>query len=174
MKGCRPVEYSSLQQRRERKLAILWDLIRGIYIPLLPPRSPPPREIIASFCRHFPTRLRSNQRGERRKKSKRFTYIRELTYIISYSQPGPSFINLFVQYSQSDLLPLRPLCGEAPHTGRRTSMFCEISLYLHSGSPDLNEFFLSESPMLHEYNIQKLSTIIVNLHGKVNFKVSQF
>ena len=36
-----------------------------------------------------------------------------LVYII-YSQPGPIFINLFVQYSQSDLLPLRPLCGEAP------------------------------------------------------------
>ena len=31
-----------------------------------------------------------------------------------YSQPEPSFINLFVQYSQSDLPPLRPLCGEAP------------------------------------------------------------
>ena len=33
---------------------------------------------------------------------------------LTYSQPGPSFINLFVQYSQSDLPPLRPLCGEAP------------------------------------------------------------
>ena len=27
----------------------------------------------------------------------------------------------------------------ATHTGRRTSMFCEICLYLHSGSPDLNK-----------------------------------
>ena len=35
---------------------------------------------------------------------------------ITYSQHGPSFINLFVQYSQSDLPPLRPLCGEAPST----------------------------------------------------------
>ena len=36
-----------------------------------------------------------------------------LFFFITYSQPGPSFINLFVQYSQSDLRPLRPLCGEA-------------------------------------------------------------
>ena len=32
----------------------------------------------------------------------------------TYRQPGPSFISLFVQYSQSDLPPLRALCGEAP------------------------------------------------------------
>ena len=34
-----------------------------------------------------------------------------------YLQPaysGPSFINLFLQYSQSALPPLRPICGEAP------------------------------------------------------------
>ena len=30
-------------------------------------------------------------------------------FFFTYSQPGPSLINLFVQYS-----PLRPLCGEAP------------------------------------------------------------
>ena len=35
-------------------------------------------------------------------------------FFLTYSQPGPSFIILFVQYSQSDLPPLRPLCGEAP------------------------------------------------------------
>ena len=36
-------------------------------------------------------------------------------FLSTYSQPGPSFIyKLFVQYSQSDLTPLRPLCGEAP------------------------------------------------------------
>ena len=34
--------------------------------------------------------------------------------------PGSSFINLFVEYSQSDLPPLRPLCGEAPRVGIRT------------------------------------------------------
>ena len=35
-------------------------------------------------------------------------------FFFTYSQPGPNFfINLFVQYSQSDLPPLRPLCGEA-------------------------------------------------------------
>ena len=35
-------------------------------------------------------------------------------YFFTYSQPGHSFINFFVQYSQSDLPPLRPLCSEAP------------------------------------------------------------
>ena len=39
-----------------------------------------------------------------------------ILFYLTYSQPGPSFFffNLFVQYSQSDLPPLRPLCGEAP------------------------------------------------------------
>ena len=32
----------------------------------------------------------------------------------TYSQHGPSFINLFVQFSPSDLPPLRPFCGEVP------------------------------------------------------------
>ena len=32
---------------------------------------------------------------------------------LTYSQPGPSLLNLFVPYAQSDLPPLRPLCGEA-------------------------------------------------------------
>ena len=35
-------------------------------------------------------------------------------FLLTFSQSGPSFINLFVQYSQSDLPPLRPLYGEAP------------------------------------------------------------
>ena len=35
-------------------------------------------------------------------------------FFSTYSHPGPSFIYLFVQYSQSDLPPLRPLCGEDP------------------------------------------------------------
>ena len=30
----------------------------------------------------------------------------------TYSQPEPNFINLIVQYSQSDLPPLRPVYGE--------------------------------------------------------------
>ena len=37
-----------------------------------------------------------------------------VSFLKTYSQPGPSFIILFLQYSQSDLPPLRPLCGEAP------------------------------------------------------------
>ena len=36
------------------------------------------------------------------------------TIFFTYSQPGPSFINLLIQYAQSDLPPHRPLCGEAP------------------------------------------------------------
>ena len=39
-------------------------------------------------------------------------------YFFTYSQPGHSFINFFVQYSQSDLPPLRPLCSEAPGLAR--------------------------------------------------------
>ena len=35
-------------------------------------------------------------------------------FFFTYSQHGPSFINLFVQFSQSDLPPLRPFCGEVP------------------------------------------------------------
>ena len=33
---------------------------------------------------------------------------------LTYNQPGPSFINLFVQDSQRELPPLRALWGEAP------------------------------------------------------------
>ena len=31
---------------------------------------------------------------------------------LTYSQLFPSFLNLFLQYSQSNLPPLRPLCEE--------------------------------------------------------------
>ena len=49
----------------------------------------------------------------------RYYYCFLFCFFPTYSQPGPSFISLFVQYSQSDLPLLRPLCGEAP--GRDSS-----------------------------------------------------
>ena len=33
-----------------------------------------------------------------------------ISIFFTFSQPGPSFINLFLDYSQSDLPPLRQLC----------------------------------------------------------------
>ena len=44
----------------------------------------------------------------------RLCYSLVSAFAFTYSQLGPSFLNLFVQYSQIDLPPLRPLCGEAP------------------------------------------------------------
>ena len=41
------------------------------------------------------------------------TYTYSFNFFLTYCQPGPS-VNLFVLYSQSDLPPLRQLCGEAP------------------------------------------------------------
>ena len=38
-----------------------------------------------------------------------WTWCLHSQHYVTYSQPRPSFINLFVQYSQSDLPPLRPL-----------------------------------------------------------------
>ena len=37
-----------------------------------------------------------------------------LQFFLTYSQPGPSYFNIFVQYSQSDLQPLRPLLLRGP------------------------------------------------------------
>ena len=47
-----------------------------------------------------------------------FSFLRIFFFVIyvnfCFTYPRPSFINLFVQYSQSDLPPLSPICGKAP------------------------------------------------------------
>ena len=49
-----------------------------------------------------------------------FIQFREKKFFLTYSQSRPSFINVFVQYSQKDLPPLRTFCGEAPRAEIRT------------------------------------------------------
>ena len=61
-------------------------------------------------------------------------------FFFSYSQPGPSFINLFVQYSQSDLPPLRPLCGEAPARDTNLGRVDLVAGTLTTRPPHLTNF----------------------------------
>ena len=43
-----------------------------------------------------------------------FNDAEDFFFFFTYSQLGPSFSNLSVKYSQSELLLLKPLCSEAP------------------------------------------------------------
>ena len=56
---------------------------------------------------HTTTTTTTSNKGDTKKK----------IFYSTSSKPGPNFIILFVQYSLSDLPPLRPLCGEAPPPG---------------------------------------------------------
>ena len=61
--------------------------------------------------------------------------------VFTYSQPGPSFINLFALYSHSDLPPLRLLCGEAPpgrdsNPGRADLVAGTLTTIDHRTSPN--------------------------------------
>ena len=59
-----------------------------------------------------------------------FIQFREKKFFLTYSQSRPSFINVFVQYSQKDLPPLRTFCGEAPEPRFEPPLLSSISYLL--------------------------------------------